>query len=520
MEHLLLFCCKSCLKGEGDNKEYYELLGFEDRKHATSDAIKKAYKKRSLELHPDRLLQRGIEVTPEHNMRFQKMKEAYDVLSDPRKRRIYDQIGASGLKLLDSPQEVNPVELIKNFQKNRADRVKIALTVIVFFAALLIFPILFCLKCDGDIDNAPWTAIWTPMWLINGLMLMTAFLVFTEKDDDVPEDEEGNPEKPENIPLSEKIFYFGKTICFVLLQVFILMRLDDDISWNWFRIFIPWFLYEMFTLLETGTVAFSSLVKPEPVAGNEATPEESIMQQIMIETEYFSKCMLRVLARKSLAKSLLRVWQALFLAAQLNGDVDWDWGLVLLPVWLHFAIELAHGYFMRQWSGEVLEGIDLSALDEQHPENLDPMTMFKLQQSQELSAGGGVGCCMQVIPLFMALTLVSRLEVSSFSTFIILIPVFAILGCCFCGVSCGLCGLACIDPDKLNEDADSETSNDPMLHKKADYVPPQPEDIEAQGAPVYGTFDESDSKPAATPQLPPVVVQEPVSETKIDVDID
>jgi hypothetical protein len=47
---------------------------------------------------------------------FLQTKEAYDVLSDPKRRRLYDELGASGLRLLESPQSVNPVELIKNFQ--------------------------------------------------------------------------------------------------------------------------------------------------------------------------------------------------------------------------------------------------------------------------------------------------------------------------------------------------------------------------------------------------------------------
>lgn len=54
------------------------------------------------------------------------LKEAYDVLSDPKRRRLYDDLGASGLKLVETPSQVNPAELIKNFQvinkQNQADR--------------------------------------------------------------------------------------------------------------------------------------------------------------------------------------------------------------------------------------------------------------------------------------------------------------------------------------------------------------------------------------------------------------
>ena len=44
------------------------------------------------------------------------IKEAYDILSDPKRKKLYDQVGMTGLKLVESPQDVNPTELLKNFQ--------------------------------------------------------------------------------------------------------------------------------------------------------------------------------------------------------------------------------------------------------------------------------------------------------------------------------------------------------------------------------------------------------------------
>ena len=38
------------------------------------------------------------------------------MLSDSKRRRLYDDLGESGLKLVETPSQVNPVELIKNFQ--------------------------------------------------------------------------------------------------------------------------------------------------------------------------------------------------------------------------------------------------------------------------------------------------------------------------------------------------------------------------------------------------------------------
>ena len=168
MDGLLLICCRSCLRGD-DNTEYYVLLGIDKR--ADIDSVKKAYKKASLNLHPDKLAQKGITQTAEHREQFVKIKEAYEVLVDPKRRKLYDEIGASGLKLLESPQEVNPADLLKNFQKNKSDHFIISLFFLFIIFSLLVLPVLFSLKCDGL--NIPWTALWSPMWAVDILLLIS-----------------------------------------------------------------------------------------------------------------------------------------------------------------------------------------------------------------------------------------------------------------------------------------------------------------------------------------------------------
>ena len=74
-------------KKEVDNNKFYDLLGVD--KKASTDEIKKAFRKRALKEHPDK----GGD--PE---KFKEMTVAYEVLCDAQKRELYDQYGEEGLR--------------------------------------------------------------------------------------------------------------------------------------------------------------------------------------------------------------------------------------------------------------------------------------------------------------------------------------------------------------------------------------------------------------------------------------
>lgn len=72
-------------------QDFYATLGI--ARGATPDEIKKAYRKKALESHPDRNPN-----DPKAADAFKKISEAYEVLSDEGKRRVYDQYGEDGLQ--------------------------------------------------------------------------------------------------------------------------------------------------------------------------------------------------------------------------------------------------------------------------------------------------------------------------------------------------------------------------------------------------------------------------------------
>ena len=70
--------------------DYYDVLGVDS--NASQDEIKKAYRKKAMEYHPDRNPD-----DPEAEQKFKQASEAYDILSDPETRQRYDRYGHAGL---------------------------------------------------------------------------------------------------------------------------------------------------------------------------------------------------------------------------------------------------------------------------------------------------------------------------------------------------------------------------------------------------------------------------------------
>lgn len=374
------------------------------------------------------------------------------------------------------------------------------------------------------------------MWFVDLFLLLSGFLLLCDKER--PETNEDGDEIPtEKVSLWEKAGNLLSTVLFVLIQLFVMIRMDNYTHWGWFVVFIPWYIYEGIEMLSLSKLCFFTTVTPpnhEHVNLNleEGQEEDAFMARMNLETAYFEKLMEVNRAKKAFLVSVLRVWQALFLAYQLDSEA-WNWGLVFLPIWLYLAVQYGSVLLFRAWASAKLNGLDAEGI--MAGRESDPIVLVKFQQGNELLAFASLTCITQLIPLFMAIMLVCRLQNGSYSTFLIILPVFIILGCGCCIVFCGICCLSAIDMDSLEEEmtkasGQPKPAGDPE-EGNANYEPPVQPIVMMPPAEetTYGTL-------GGLQQSPMVVVpaevkrDEPISPapapavhhapTTIDVDID
>ena len=72
-------------------QDYYEVLGV--ARGASTEEIKKAYRQMAMRFHPDKNPD-----DPAAEKKFKEVAEAYEVLSDPERRGLYDRYGHEGLR--------------------------------------------------------------------------------------------------------------------------------------------------------------------------------------------------------------------------------------------------------------------------------------------------------------------------------------------------------------------------------------------------------------------------------------
>jgi hypothetical protein len=433
----------------GSTTEFYEIL--EVAPNASQDKIRSAYRTISLKYHPDKIRQRQRrDATEEEKEMDLKIKEVYKVLSDPKKRKLYNRLGSEGYRYAEEPNLIMQGEdgmkfIIGNYQKNNQDKV-VALSLIfgIIFATILL-PILVCLKADGDLPNSSWVAIWTPAWIFDVLLLCDGVCgLFMPSSTEM--DEDGNVPPP--ISTTERLHSLGMVVLYILFiafQVLLMARLDGTLTLNWFVVFLPWILWEALRISWLVLDICSTIPEPElEVVETNPDDEEAghdhggVNSQINMDRlmNYYQQLLAQDMAKRKVFVCALRLWFALFLAAKVGGGIDWNWGLVMLPLWIFLVAENCFACYYKILGDSVSAGIDGESL-QYNPNVADHA---KMMYGTSMSGTCMQMCLCQGNAILVLVLLVCALQVNTgISSFLVVLPIWFIsflvlLSCCcfFC----------------------------------------------------------------------------------------
>ncbi|KAI9594820.1 hypothetical protein BDF19DRAFT_414221 [Syncephalis fuscata] len=229
---------------------------------ATDEEIRRSYRRLALRYHPDK--------NPGAADQFKAINHAYEVLSDRKKRSVYDRYGEFGLQMIGTPVGIL-------FDPDYS-----ALLCRCFFATslltglLIIFCALLSVQVDGK-SNWSWGVVFIPLWLLDAVLLFwlvplafkTSLTASGIDDDDDDDDDEPHPQqKPSETGSSHGTEHSAGTkreskqerreraarqrgifvsaylfLCFIF-QLLIVLREDQRITWSAGAVFFPYWILE------------------------------------------------------------------------------------------------------------------------------------------------------------------------------------------------------------------------------------------------------------------------------------
>lgn len=150
--------------------DYYAVL--EVDKHATQEQIKRSYHRLALRYHPDK-------AGPEGTVRFKEVNTAYEVLSDPQKKDIYDRYGEAGLTALNDPVAGGALATFGSV----VFVCILVLLLCITFAMILIFLAFLVSRVDGRLPSWTYVKVFSPLFVLDvvlgvpAIILLVAFAI-------------------------------------------------------------------------------------------------------------------------------------------------------------------------------------------------------------------------------------------------------------------------------------------------------------------------------------------------------
>eukprot|EP00573_Skeletonema_grethae_P009019 CAMPEP_0201694876 /NCGR_PEP_ID=MMETSP0578-20130828/6984_1 /ASSEMBLY_ACC=CAM_ASM_000663 /TAXON_ID=267565 /ORGANISM="Skeletonema grethea, Strain CCMP 1804" /LENGTH=612 /DNA_ID=CAMNT_0048180609 /DNA_START=60 /DNA_END=1898 /DNA_ORIENTATION=+ len=470
-----LCCCRSFLSSrQSEGESFYDLLNVD--RHATQDELKRAYKRQSLQMHPDKLAQRGRTVTAADRDRFTRMRNAYEVLSDPRRRETYDAIGERGMKWMEDPLSIDPQELAHNFATSSIlDRSKIFAIFLAIYVAVFLLPILVCLMADGTFGGAKWVAVLAPLWCWDVFITFYHARVILmgpiKRPEHIPEEEWVDP-----LPMKKRVSALVRFVFLVSFQILLALKMDGIIAFPWWVVFIPLYFWEAMalkkkislTMIQIVTHAELELAIGKSFAACDASEKEDIHRRFILVPAksgpvYDSACRIKAEAKMDLVRILARVAFTILMVMNLELGKEWSWWIVFIPIFV--MVMCIIGSAFQNWVDVQAEAakrdpslFDPNADVEQgyaqmdENKNNDDDEPLTDEEKEELKAKVAqaayrvVGtCCSQCFFLVILCVLVGKFQGAGYSWLVIISPFLAAGGIVLCCLACTIFCLSEVD---------------------------------------------------------------------------
>lgn len=399
----------------------YETLGVP--KSSTQDEIKKAYRRLALRYHPDKV---NVAEVPDHETRFRDIAAAYEVLSDPKKRQVYDKYGMMGVQMAGTEIGARLVE-IESLLCTLFIVLSFVLTLIIIFFALL------SVRVDGKV-NWNYAIVFIPLWIMDALLFLGTLtrLIKPPADDDDEDDhnhddheddrDAGNgdgtsssagvdrEERQRQKKATQKwqrllsgVVGLINLILFTAFQVLIVKKANDPTSISGTTVFAPYFALEGFFFL-------LALIQVAVALKGASAVEAPLSAKLGMVFE-------------ALWWKVIRLVLAVLIMLRIDDKITCSWQIVFIPLYLvavKYIIQHIKGYrtFSRMQNAEMR------------------------QQGHALMTASA--CTLTVLgSLVYSLVglLAAKLDGHAYSASRVLIPVFLVLSILLC--CCGCC-LPCL----------------------------------------------------------------------------
>ncbi|CAG8803300.1 12478_t:CDS:2, partial [Racocetra persica] len=273
---------------ERDTYALYHTLGVQ--KTATEEEIKKAYRRLALRYHPDK----------NPSATDQAITHAYEILSDPKKRQVYDKYGEMGISMLDSvagflldPDIQGPLCLLFTI-----------LSILIIL--MILFFVFLSIQIDGSVSWS-YGVVFIPIWIEDVLL----FFVREQA-------REARRKQQRALSRTRNFLYNIYLVMILLFQVFIVLRADNIITWKAAMIFAPYFVVEAINLYPTFLV-YLDLLKSPIVLDVNGNSSLYLKIKCFFDTFWWFA---------------IRISLAILIVLKIDQIINCDWAVVFIPLYL------------------------------------------------------------------------------------------------------------------------------------------------------------------------------------------